>query len=170
MSSHLPHVGPRDLPRTGRPLAPQVAPDVPPASLVPRCIAGALDLAVVMVGGMWFALLVGVDQQDPRLSTAQALLYGALAIAYQTAFEARLGWTPGKRVLGLRVVYGSGSRLTWGGSVRRNLTRPIDSLPWLAPYALGVLWCLATGTERRQRIGDIWAGTKVVRAADVPRG
>ncbi len=35
-------------------------------------------------------------------------------------------------------------------------------LPWVVPYALGVLWMIATGEKRRQRIGDKWAGTKVV--------
>ncbi|HQI19687.1 MAG TPA: RDD family protein, partial [Leptospiraceae bacterium] len=81
-------------------------------------------------------------------STAQALAYGALAIAYQAAFEALVGWTPGKRLLGLRVVYGSGSRLTWEwiwdnvyGKKYRDITCMTtgkklnrNSAPWLVDY------------------------------------
>lgn len=56
-----------------------------------------------------------------------------------------------------------GRRIGAGRSVIRNLFRPIDSLPWIVPYLLGLIVVLATGS-RRQRIGDLVAGTRVVPA------
>lgn len=169
MSDRLPHVGPRPLPPRATPIAPLVAPHVPPAPLVPRSLAAILDLAVLTVALFWYALLLGVDPEEPSLTTAESALFALASLAYPLVFEGALGWTPGKRALGLRVVLGSGERLTWAAAVRRTLARPVDSLPWLVPYALGMLWAIATGPERRQRLGDIWAGSKVVRLADVPR-
>lgn len=167
MTHDLPHVGPRPLPPSRERLAPEVAPELPPAPLVARSIAGLLDLAVIWVALFWYALALGVDPADPSLSTTASVLFALAALAYPFVFEAAVGWTPGKRALGLRVVLGGGDRLTWSAALRRTLARPIDSMPWLVPYALGILWTLATGPERRQRIGDLWAGSKVVRLADL---
>jgi hypothetical protein len=76
------------------------------------------------------------------------------------AFEATRGRSPGKRVYHLRVVGPHGSPLTARQALIRNALRPIDALPGL--YALGLVSILRTGRGRRQRIGDIAAGTTVV--------
>ena len=76
------------------------------------------------------------------------------------AFEATRGRSPGKRVYHLRVVGRHGSPLTARQALIRNALRPIEALPGL--YAFGLVSILWTGRERRQRIGDIAAGTTVV--------
>ena len=62
---------------------------------------------------------------------------------------------------------GSGDRITRDAAIKRTLARPLDMFPWITPYALGILWMLATGEQRRQRLGDKWAGTKVVHIDDL---
>ncbi len=71
------------------------------------------------------------------------------------------GQTPGKRLLGLRVVHSDGTRLTLTACLVRNLLRPVDFLPF--GYGIGLLVLVVT--DRSQRLGDLAAGTVVVREA-----
>ncbi len=69
------------------------------------------------------------------------------------------GQTPGKRLLGLRVLRESGYPLRPVDAVIRNLVRIVDWLP--LGYGIGVLVMLLNG--RSKRLGDFAAGTLVVR-------
>ncbi|GIK16723.1 MAG: hypothetical protein BroJett003_16870 [Planctomycetota bacterium] len=81
---------------------------------------------------------------------------------YAAAFEAGSGATPGKRLLGLRVVRVDGSRCGLGPAVVRNVLRVVDVI--FAPALL-----LTIMTVNRQRLGDILAGTIVVAALSAMR-
>ncbi len=70
------------------------------------------------------------------------------------------GQTPGKRLLGIRVVADTGHRVSWGQSITRNLLRLADSLPPPAYIVGGLLVALH---PRGQRLGDLVAGTLVIR-------
>ena len=72
--------------------------------------------------------------------------------------------TVGKKVLGLRVVSADGSAAAPTAILIRNVVRLVDWLPLL--YIVGAVSLFMTG-ERRQRVGDIAAKTRVV-AADAP--
>jgi hypothetical protein len=70
------------------------------------------------------------------------------------------GQTIGKRRAGLRVIGPDGEPARFTAVLIRNLLRPVDFLPgW---YALGVVMIFLT--PRSQRLGDLAAGTYVVRA------
>lgn len=69
------------------------------------------------------------------------------------------GQTIGKKVLGLRVVDERGLKLRPSQVVIRNLLRFVDGLPLF--YALGGV--IALFNSRSQRLGDLAAGTVVVR-------
>ena len=79
--------------------------------------------------------------------------------AYLIVMEAYVGWTVGKRLLGMKVVDGSGNRIGLGKSIIRNLLRMVDGLP--AFNILGVI--LITSSEKGQRFGDRVAKTYVVK-------
>ena len=70
------------------------------------------------------------------------------------------GQTVGKRMYGLRVIGEDGSPATFTAVLVRNLARIIDFLPGF--YAVGLLTVIVT--PRSQRLGDLAAGTYVVRA------
>ncbi|MGH9593928.1 MAG: RDD family protein [Bryobacteraceae bacterium] len=70
------------------------------------------------------------------------------------------GQTLGKRVMGLRVVDSRGLRLEPSQVIVRNLMRFLDALPAL--YLVGGVACVLN--RHRQRLGDIAAGTVVVRS------
>ena len=78
------------------------------------------------------------------------------------------GQTPGKRALGIAVVYQDGTPVGWRGSLLRNLLRAADMLPvlpigaglFLPLYGFGLFTALFN--RRFQRLGDLIAGTVVV--------
>lgn len=70
------------------------------------------------------------------------------------------GQTPGKRWLKLRVIREDGRPITFWEATVRNLVRFLDMMP--SPfYSIGLISVFST--ERDQRIGDMVAGTVVVR-------
>ena len=74
------------------------------------------------------------------------------------------GQTPGKRLLGIRVIRRNGTSLGFAGSALRNLLRVIDMLPWaigvIGFYAFG--FAAAAGNRENRRLGDLAADTLVV--------
>lgn len=113
------------------------------------CVSIVLSLAGSGLGvGSGVALLVW------------AVLSFAVITFYDVFFEVfQSGRTPGKRLNGLRVVRDSGHPVTFLTSAVRNVIRPIDFLP--SVYLLGAIVILST--RKNQRIGDVIAGTLVVR-------
>lgn len=73
------------------------------------------------------------------------------------------GQTPGKRLLKLRVIREDGRPITLWEALARNLLRIFDAIPGfvLPVYSIGLISIFASG--RDQRIGDMFAGTVVVR-------
>lgn len=99
-------------------------------------------------------------------SEAVALAVGSLAFfavifGYHVLFETLAsGRSPGKRALGLRVVRAGGAPVRFKDSAIRNIVRLVDLLPPVT-YGLGAAVILLT--RRNQRLGDLAAGTIVVR-------
>jgi uncharacterized RDD family membrane protein YckC len=98
------------------------------------------------VNGGGFALLVGS-------------LVAATCVSYFVAEMLGGGQSPGKRAVGLRVVRRSGQAAGVVEIAVRNALRAVDWLPFA--YALGLVASVASRTT--QRLGDIVAGTVVVR-------
>jgi uncharacterized RDD family membrane protein YckC len=69
------------------------------------------------------------------------------------------GQTPGKRLLGVRVIRENGYPIRPVDAVIRNLVRIVDFLP--ASYGVGILTMLLN--KRSKRLGDFASGTIVVR-------
>jgi uncharacterized RDD family membrane protein YckC len=79
---------------------------------------------------------------------------------YFTLFEAFWnGRTPGKRVAKIRVIQRTGQAIGLFESMARNLVRYVDQLPFF--YAVGIISVFVT--RQHQRLGDLAAGTLVVR-------
>lgn len=128
-----------------------------------RSLAFALDLGLR-------GLILGI------LLTALALL-GNLGIGlgslllflvswwYMVLFEVlNQGRSPGKQIMGLRVVQDDGTPIGWSSSLIRNLLRFVDLLPF--GYFLGAVSCLQH--PQFKRLGDLAAGTLVVYREEPP--
>ena len=88
------------------------------------------------------------------------LIFFLLQWGYFALFEAfGNGRTPGKRVARIRVIHQSGRGINFVEALARNLVRFIDALPSF--YAVGLVVIFLS--RRHQRLGDMVAGTLVVR-------
>jgi uncharacterized RDD family membrane protein YckC len=135
--------------------------ELPLAGLGSRFVALLVD---TFLQGLAFALLilalVVADAGGFAAAAVVALAVFALLFAYPVAFElGAAGRTPGKRWSSLRVVCDDGSPVTFRSSALRNVLRLVDILPGL--YLVGAIAIFATG--KNQRLGDLAAGTLVVR-------
>ena len=120
------------------------------ASLVDAIALGVL--VWIPAGGL--ALATGELLGDP----VSGFLVGFVLtpLVYHAALEAAFGRTLGKHLEELVVTDAEGSPASARACVLRNLLHPVDFLPF---YALGFLTLLLT--DRRQRLGDLVAGTEV---------
>jgi len=142
------------------------------ASIGNRFIACAIDHAIqtlaLVIIFLGFFLLANTSDLESAFSTAPKWVYAVMIIVLfliLTGYFAFFEWlwsgqTPGKRWLKLRVIREDGRPITfWEASVR-NLIRSFDMMP--APfYSIGLISVFST--TRDQRIGDMLAGTVVVR-------
>ena len=149
-----------------------VAIEMPLAGIGSRFIAQLIDWLIWLAGIVVLALvswlLLPAVKSFSKLSAqwAEALFtfaFFALNWGYFTLFEAFWkGRTPGKRVAKIRVIQRSGRSIGLLESMTRNLVRYIDQLPFF--YGVGVIAMFAT--KQHQRLGDLAAGTLVVRDRD----
>ncbi|HQZ28285.1 MAG: RDD family protein [Verrucomicrobiales bacterium] len=151
--------------------------EIPIASPFSRCLALAIDIAVVLALSMlsFWAIgflavagsaipVVGRILNDFSSGTS-ILLQFFVATFYGMSLEwLWSGQTVGKRLLKLRVIDERGLSLGFKQVVIRNLFRILDMMPSTL-YLLGGFACLVT--KRCQRIGDIAAGTLVVREVEI---
>jgi len=87
------------------------------------------------------------------------LVFLFVIFAYLIVMEAYIGWTIGKRILGMRVIDVSGNKIGLSKSIIRNILRLVDGLP--AFNILGII--LIATSPREQRFGDRIAKTYVVK-------
>src|SRR5207253_6177321 len=142
------------------------------ASIGNRFIACAIDHSIqvitLIVLVIIFALITDAADLGNRLTSAPKWVVALLIIlvfvlmsGYFAFFEwAWNGQTPGKRWLKLRVIREDGRPISFFEAMVRNLLREFDIMP-IPFYSVGLISVFAT--ERDQRVGDLVAGTVVVR-------
>jgi uncharacterized RDD family membrane protein YckC len=143
-------------------------------------LAGCLLLLTLLAG----LAAVGTGSERPLGAIAIIWMLGSfvLRLGYFIAFELQArGATPGKRLLRLRVIARDGRRLTAEAIFARNAMRELEvflPLTFLlargqgvdaAVIALGAIWSgvfvvFPLFNRERLRLGDIAAGTVVVKA------
>jgi uncharacterized RDD family membrane protein YckC len=126
-----------------------------------RVLAALVDLVALFVGGFVLGLVVGLVTGGDAFGGSANAIFVAWALYYYFAFESGDGQTPGKKLLKLRVVRADGGPVGMREIAIRTILRLVDGL---LLYLVGLIVMLATG-ERRQRLGDLAAGTIVVDAS-----
>lgn len=150
------------------------------AGLGSRFLAVIVDLIIqgVIFGAIvWGIVLLAASQPRTHVVSAVSTKFAeSLAIAfivtlvfiiffgYFIVFEAFWnGLTPGKKLMGLRVVRDGGYPLDFTGAAIRNLIRVGEAT--LGFYAISAVACIAS--PENKRLGDMAAGTLVVRDSPV---
>ena len=137
--------------------------------LVLRVVAvlGLVTVYVLLDDNVFGPMEGDVADAVQRYTLLGFLLFGILFwFGYFVLFEVlQSGRTPGKRLLKLRVVTDVGGPVGWTESLIRNVLRAVDSLPMF--YGVGFLTMLLN--RRSQRVGDLAAGTIVIRDSQVQK-
>jgi len=130
-----------------------------------RVLAALVDLGIVLAGSL--VILFAAD----ALSGDSGEIRGALgavivgwALYYHFALESGDGQTVGKKLMKIRVVRADGRPAEMRDIGVRTVLRVVDSIGF---YIVGLIVMLATG-QRRQRLGDLAAGTMIVDASAKP--
>ncbi len=139
------------------------------AGLWLRTLAMAIDGAILgtliwLFNGVW-SLAFGRGWMGTAASGAAGGVYWFFAIlipflmvtGYFIGFWRWRGQTPGKMVLGIRIVRFNGDAIGWGGAIMRLLGYSISVVPLL----IGFIW-IGFDT-RRQGLHDKLAETYVIR-------
>jgi len=160
----------------------QIALEFPLAGVGSRFLALAFDslIQVAAIAGLFVVALIvrvvvipqiGVGALGPWTFAILLAIGFGIYSGYFAVFESIWsGQTPGKRLVGLRVIDVSGRPVTPYAAILRNVLRIVDQLPGF--YAFAIVSVLVT--SRNQRLGDLAAGTVVVhervdRLAPAPR-
>ncbi|HEX7168382.1 MAG TPA: RDD family protein [Acidimicrobiales bacterium] len=137
------------------------------AGIGSRMLAGLLDLAIqvgLFIGGLsGLALVASFDAFGALEGIASALVYILVFLVlfgYPVLLETLWrGRTVGKAALGLRVVTVEGAPIRFRHAAIRSILGLVD---WYATnFTVGIVALLVT--KRNQRIGDLVAGTMVLR-------
>ncbi len=151
------------------------------ASIGNRFLAVAVDHFIqyfsIFIAAWFFLSIAGysssdfVDTPDQMLTEMPKWTIAVLIIVLFLIFAAYFivfewlwnGQTPGKRLMKLRVIRDDGRPLTLWEAVTRNLLRVCDAVPgFIVPvYSVGLIVIFVS--PRDQRVGDIFAGTVVIR-------
>jgi len=143
--------------------------DMPLAGLGSRFIALLVDYIIWTVALILLVIIAAL--LSPAISAfnklsaqwAEAIVIFLIFLfnwGYFTLFEAFWnGRTPGKKVAKIRVIQRSGRSIGLFESMARNFIRYIDQIPFF--YAVGVITMFVN--KQHQRLGDLAAGTLVVR-------
>jgi uncharacterized RDD family membrane protein YckC len=129
-----------------------------------RIVAGLIDFVVIVIIGIVMTVLFGDTETDDggfqfSLSGVPFIVYVILSLAYYFILENRRGQTLGKMVMGLKVISTAGP-LTPGKIAVRTILRLVDGFLF---YLVAVIAIAAS--KEHQRIGDMAAGTNVVRVS-----
>jgi uncharacterized RDD family membrane protein YckC len=131
-------------------------------SLIQIAVVVLVIIVLAIVGASGALALRG--QSSVWLLAVIGVLFFLLFFGYFAIFEILWnGQTPGKRLIGIRVVKDSGRPLTAAESIGRNLLRIVDQLPGF--YAIGMVSAILTSGNKR--LGDLIAGSMVVRESSL---
>jgi uncharacterized RDD family membrane protein YckC len=142
------------------------------AGIGARFLAWLVDaglLVVILFIGAYLAMVVEIGRAGLGGAVFLAAFF-VTQVCYFLFFEwAWHGQTPGKHLMGIRVVTWNGTSMSFLQSAGRNILRFADGLPFPLPllYTLGV--GVAACNREHRRLGDLAAGTLVVHVERRPR-
>jgi uncharacterized RDD family membrane protein YckC len=134
--------------------------DIVLAGLGSRFAATLLDLTIQIAAIIALGMALGLGSNSGYVVGAYFVLVFLVLFAYDIVFETwNSGRTVGKLAAGIRVVRAGGQPVNFMTSTVRNLVRIVDFLPLF--YTVGMISVIVT--RRNQRLGDLAAGTYVIR-------
>jgi uncharacterized RDD family membrane protein YckC len=142
-----------------------VALELRPAGVGSRGVALVIDMVaqfLLAVAWIWAISRTGASGDTAAVEAAVLSLFVATVLGYPVGFETLWrGRTPGKAVMGLRVVRDDGGPIRFRHAFVRGLVGVVVDRPGLSSGLAALIPMLAT--KRSKRLGDLAAGTVVVQ-------
>jgi uncharacterized RDD family membrane protein YckC len=133
------------------------------ANLGKRIIATVLDWIVLM--GFFYVLILFFGEESPdgtmSLKGGNVLLVPIFWFTYFVWLESILEGTISHRALNLKVIKENGGQIIFIDSFKRHLLDPID----FTLNGIVAVICIYN-TEKKQRLGDLFAKTRVIDIND----
>lgn len=128
------------------------------AWLVDMFLIMGLDVMGALAGSVLFIGRPGLGQAV--MIVWQFVLMWGYFLFFEWLWQ---GQTPGKALLGIRVIQWRGTAMNFFQATIRNLLRVVDSLPVPVPLGPGLLgFVVAACSREHRRLGDLAADTLVV--------
>ncbi len=129
-----------------------------------RIFATLIDYGIYLAIFWLYCSVFGTTTSDGSWEVTgwPALPIFLLWFAYFPGMEALNGATPGHDIFKLKVVTADGIKPGFGTALKRRICDPLDIGIWGLPAII-----LVSKTAKHQRIGDILAGTLVVKKEDI---
>ncbi len=149
----------------------QVSPRLPStgtvAGLGRRVCGRVVDVLSLAVAGIAFDAITGFGTYHHRLTGSErwtlAFVAFAVEVVYDTVFVSTLGWTPGKRAVGVRVVGLDNRKLgPMVALVRAVSLFGVLLIPVVGEVVVLIGFLAATGNEQRRTLWDRFSATRVV--------
>lgn len=132
-----------------------------PASIGERIVARLIDYVIIV---LYIIVMVFISDSLPTLTSSWAVMAFLFTIPiwlYDFLWEAfNNGQSPGKYIMKIRVINKDGSRPSLGSFFMRWLLSFVD----IGVSGVGLLFILFT--KHSQRLGDLAAGTMVIKLVD----
>jgi uncharacterized RDD family membrane protein YckC len=123
-------------------------------------VVGGIILAILQVTG---GISPGWEHRGPKVSATMLVASLLGSMLYHCCCEGLHGATLGKLICGLRVVRQDGGASTMPGALVRSLAWFFDGL------FFGLVGYTSMSQSRlKQRYGDVWGKTIVIRTKDLP--
>jgi len=137
---------------------------LPLGGLGTRFLCTLIDLTIGSIAAFIVIMVAAIVGGDIAAAIASAASFLVFFVGYNVLFEvAGGGRTIGRRAAGLRVVMDSGAPVGLRASLIRNLILILEASLFYLPAVVSIL-----ATKNNQRLGDLAAGTLVIRDAKAP--
>jgi uncharacterized RDD family membrane protein YckC len=136
-----------------------------PAGFIIRGFAQLIDYIILsthffpvafLVKGTWF--MTSKDHIWGGIFDPICAVFLVIIFAYFILTEGFFSFTPGKIILGLRIIDRNQKKISMKQSLIRNAGRMVDGL---FMHIVGIIVIIKS--SEKQRLGDKWAGTFVVK-------
>jgi len=133
-------------------------------------VAFLIDMALMMIlSGVFLVIMIFVtltvpsaDIFRPELISGTWLIITSIIIFIYLVLMEKNGKTIGKLAMGLKVVGEDTQKsISYRQSILRNLFLVADMIPFILPGLLGLI--VSVKSDKKQRIGDMVAGTIVIK-------
>lgn len=123
-----------------------------------RCVGALIDIVILFIIAYVFAGFTGHTTRDGfELRGLSAFIWWFFCIFYYIIFEGKLGATPAKMMLGLRIIKENGENCDTTAAIIRTVCRIVDHFLFIG---LIIMMC----SKRKQRFGDQVANTIVIKS------